>query len=238
MQIEFASVTVPVLALWAGGLFAVLVGFFIGFADSNVRSAKKIEAAETKAEIVRAEGEKKLAEAEALKASLPPLKDDPGVLRLKIVNGTPALELDGKAIPPNAISPEQRKRLIGLISALRPWVEAGGQPTAPPPMTVPARAPRPAGAPPATVSPVTAAVEQDIRKLSIVQQIDTILQARLTNTPLGWQGIRLQESLQGGVEVYVGVKKFSSIDEIPDETIKAAIRAAIAEWEQKYTPGG
>jgi hypothetical protein len=27
------------------------------------------------------------------------------------------------------------------------------------------------------------------------------------------------------------------VDDVPDETIKATIRAAIAEWEDKYTPG-
>jgi hypothetical protein len=41
----------------------------------------------------------------------------------------------------------------------------------------------------------------------------------------------------GGVEVYVGLNKYPSIDEVPDATIQNAIRAAIAEWEQKFTPG-
>jgi hypothetical protein len=27
------------------------------------------------------------------------------------------------------------------------------------------------------------------------------------------------------------------VDDVPDEEIKVAIRAAIAEWEKKYTPG-
>jgi len=73
--------------------------------------------------------------------------------------------------------------------------------------------------------------------LSIVQQIDTVLQERLLNTPLEKSGLRLQESPQGGVEVYVGSQKFDSIDEVPDAGIKTTIRAAIAAWEEKYTPG-
>jgi hypothetical protein len=32
------------------------------------------------------------------------------------------------------------------------------------------------------------------------------------------------------------LQKFDAIDDVPDETVKAAIRAAIAEWEKKYTP--
>ena len=45
------------------------------------------------------------------------------------------------------------------------------------------------------------------------------------------------ESLAGGVNVYVGVQRFEAIDDVPDEEVKAAIRAATAEWENRYTPG-
>jgi hypothetical protein len=31
--------------------------------------------------------------------------------------------------------------------------------------------------------------------------------------------------------------RYTSVDEVPDAEVKAAIRAAIAEWENKYTPG-
>ena len=64
-----------------------------------------------------------------------------------------------------------------------------------------------------------------------------MLQARLARTPLAEKGIRLQESLDGGVIVWVGIDKYGGIDDVPDEQIKAALRAAIAEWENKYTPG-
>ena len=37
--------------------------------------------------------------------------------------------------------------------------------------------------------------------------------------------------------VWVGVDKYETVDDVPDEQVKAAIRAAIAEWENKYTPG-
>ena len=57
------------------------------------------------------------------------------------------------------------------------------------------------------------------------------------DTKFAKSGIRLQESFQGGVEVYVGLQKFSSIDDVPDDAIRSEIRAAISEWENKYTPG-
>jgi hypothetical protein len=33
------------------------------------------------------------------------------------------------------------------------------------------------------------------------------------------------------------MRKFEGIDDVPDDQIKAAIRAAINTWEAKYTPG-
>jgi hypothetical protein len=37
--------------------------------------------------------------------------------------------------------------------------------------------------------------------------------------------------------VKIGSNKYPSIDDVPDADIKRTIRAAIAEWEEKYTPG-
>jgi hypothetical protein len=86
---------------------------------------------------------------------------------------------------------------------------------------------------------VSAKAEADkaIRAMSIVNQIDTVLQARLADTPLEKAGIRLQESAEGGVEVIVGLEKFATVDDVRDAAIKKEIRAAIAEWEEKYVPG-
>lgn len=72
---------------------------------------------------------------------------------------------------------------------------------------------------------------------SIVGQIDAILQARLAGTPLEERGIFLSQSPEGGVIVYIGLTRYNGIDDVPDPEIKAAIRGAISEWENKYTPG-
>jgi hypothetical protein len=70
-----------------------------------------------------------------------------------------------------------------------------------------------------------------------VGQIDAILQERLAETPLADRGIFLAQSPEGGVNVYVGLTRYNGIDDVPDPDIKAVIRAAISEWENKYTPG-
>ena len=233
------------------------IGWTMGFFDSNMRTAKKIETAESEAQRKIAEAEQKL----ALTKSSQTQQDDPGLLRLKKNGERFTLEVDGTLVP-REISPDRKKRLIELITILRPWLEGGqsqeaaSQPAAPiqaQPMPNSAQVaisrPAPASSRIATppvpvpvtlqsiVQPKKPEPEKNIASLSIVQQIDMILQERLSNSPLAKQGIRLQESIQGGAEVYVGLNKFLAVDDVPDEEIKAAIRAAIAEWEKKYTPG-
>lgn len=218
---------------------AVIVGWVIGFVDSNMRTEKKIKAAEANAEIKIREAEKKIAQADeqfSLESRLSPsVKDDPGLLRLKKNNGRITVEMDGAQLP-EVLSAERKKRLIELISNFRPWLESGQNQQAAATPAAPINTMRPST--PASVQPQSQKPEEkNIGTLSIVNQIDTVLQTRLMNTQFAKSGIRLQESAQGGVEVYVGLQKFSTVDDVPDEGIKSEIRAAIAEWEEKYTPG-
>ena len=236
----------PLFYVIVGLMIGMLIGWAMGFFDSNMRTSKKIAAAESNAERKIKEAEQKIA---LTSQSSKTPQDDPGLLRLKKNDGRFMLEMDGVPIT-GELSPDKRKRLIELITVFRPWLE-GGQPQ----QAVPSQISSPQGAQlapdsvqvavlrPVQSSPNPATpikkpeTEKNIASLSIVQQIDTVLQARMADTPFAKQGIRLQESIQGGVEVYVGLQKFLAVDDVPDETVKAVIRAAIAEWEKKYTPG-
>ena len=223
-------------------VIAVIVGWGIGFLDSNLRTSQKIKAAEQKAQIKLEEAEKKIAQADqklSLESRIAPAPlDDPGLLRLKRINNRVTVEMDGVLLP-EVLSADKKKRLIELISVFRPWLE-NGKTQSDTPVSVsrppePVAVKEPASRP--ILSPVIKPEEKNLSTLSIVGQIDTVLQTRLTNTKFAKSGIRLQESFQGGVEVYVGLQKYSTIDDVPDQEIKTEIRAAIAEWEQKYTPG-
>jgi len=177
--------------------------------------------------------------------------DDPGILRLKIEDGSSTLDLDGARVNTTSLSPDQRKRLIELLNMIRPWLEGKPAtvqtvttpPPPPPPMPVPFK-PVSATTPPApsnTAAPKTPAIAKEDRPVavanSIVGQIDSILQMRLSGTPLEERGIFLAQSPEGGVMVFVGLNKYKGIEDVPDAEVKAAIRAAITEWENKYTPG-
>ena len=221
-------------------VIAVIVGWVIGFLDSNLRTTQKIKAAEQKAQIKLDEAEKKIAQADqriSLESRMAPaLLDDPGLLRLKKINNRVTVEMDGILLP-EILSADKKKRLIELISIFRPWLEGGQTQQAVPFNTPPIPDSVKESAPPPVQPPVKKAEEKNISTLSIVGQIDSVLQTKLMKTKFAKAGIRLQESLQGGVQVYVGLQKYATIDDVPDEQIKSEIRAAIAEWEQKYTPG-
>lgn len=186
--------------------------------------------------------------------------DDPGILRIKNENGAFVLDLDGNRLNPISLLPEQRKRLIEVLNIMRPWLEGkpvsapaatsqspAFQPPSMPSMQSPSKpvAPSNPSSQPANTSqsgtskPAVIPVEDRpaAPANSIVTQIDTILQARLAGTPLEERGIFLTQSAEGGVIVYVGLTRYNGIDEVPDPEIKAALRGAITEWEDKYTPG-
>ena len=70
-------------------------------------------------------------------------------------------------------------------------------------------------------------------KKSIVAQIDDILQEKVLNSPLKDRGVRLMESVDGSMSVYIGFDRYIDIDSIPDEDVIAIIRASVKEWEQR-----
>ena len=147
------------------------------------------------------------------------------------------LDLDGQPVEPKALTTEQRRRLVDLMTLMRPWLQGSEEsvrkPTPPPVKPEPER---PIMNP--TVAQVVAS-EKAIPKTqapaqpgSIIQQIDAILQKKLAGTPLEKRSIRLQESLEGTLWIYVGLKRYEGIDAVPEEETKAVIRQAVAEWER------
>lgn len=98
---------------------------------------------------------------------------------------------------------------------------------------------------PPSMNPVdvfTRAIASDVPKInletkSITAQIDDILQEKLIGTPLEKRGIRLLDSADGGVVVFVGIENYDGVDAVPDEQVRRAIRAAVSEWEKRSSQG-
>ncbi|KAF0109153.1 MAG: hypothetical protein FD146_197 [Anaerolineaceae bacterium] len=202
MQWNFATILI---------LFGVLfAGYGIGLLEMHLKRQKKIHQLE---DALKAEQ----ANAALAAAAPPPAASQPSDLRLwSDASGTPNLELDNAPVSaPASLTPEQRRRLITLLTQIRPWLEGG--PVAPA-----------AAAPVKIVEPPTTPVAK-----SIVAQVNDILQSHLPGTPLAAKLVRLGETPGGGVLVFVGTAKYDGIDAVPDPEVVAAIRAAIAEWEKK-----
>ena len=239
------------LAIIGIALVAMFFGYGFGLFEGRGQGYKK-----RKAEEEQGQGKKEISE-----SSVDPniiTVDDPGLMRIKNEDGFLTLDLDGTRVNTSALSVDQRKRLIEMLNFIRPWLENKPAP-APAMMTPPSPGPvadARQGAPvistPSNLRPISPPLPQTQDKPSvpaakddrpaapansIVGQIDSILQQRLAGTPLESRGVFLAQSPEGGVNVYVGLTRYNGVDDVPDSEVKAAIRAAISEWENKYTPG-
>jgi len=290
------------LAIILIALAAMFFGYGFGWFEGRGKGYKKRKAEEEQEKQNQPPPQPEIV-TETVTETVTVTVDDPGLLRLKNEGGAYTLDLDGTRVNPIALPSEQRKRLIEVLSIMRPWLEGRSAPVAPPPATTssppsglldriqsaaasssapasqtpsasipfkpassaplgsppptsptaspqsasssPPASSQPVALPPAspqpTALPKPATIAKDDRPAapanSMVSQIDAILQTRLIGTPLESRGIFLTQSPEGGVNVYVGLTRYGGIDEVPEPEIKAAIRAAITEWENKYTPG-
>lgn len=264
MELNFATITLPTIVVWIVGLFIFLLGSLLGYFNMSIDARKKQELAEQKVEHARNDADRRIAEMQKRldEANIPTTTTvqqtaiESSLLRLKS-NGNlqTQIEMDGQILSA-PLSPERKKRLLELINHFRPLLEGAttSQPVSKP-LTTPLSGPQPdikKSEPvpyvPPTVKPVPVGInlntpktktdpETEFKLLSMVKQIDVVLQKRLIGTPLENLGIHLNDSLQGGLEVQIGSQKFETLDDVPDASIQAAIRAAITEWEQKYIPG-
>jgi type IV secretory pathway VirB10-like protein len=76
-------------------------------------------------------------------------------------------------------------------------------------------------------------VETPSRPLSMVEQINNIVERKLADLPGTQRAVRLVEGAAGAVRVYVGVDRYDTIDDVPDAEVRRVIREAVAEWEAR-----
>lgn len=224
------------------GVIAVIVGYLISMLEQRLTTTLKAGRGEITPDDVDEKPAPKLDEHPVLKVTIDPS------LKWR-------LDLDGVRVEPETLTVEQRTRLVSVLVQIRPWVDgktlapAAPKPPDPVPETVAAVlvASTPVGTQPAAAAPVRVDVargfrtllESDIKKPeppkppSIVSMIDEVLQKKLESSPLAAKKIRLEEGAVGEVVVFVGATKYSGIDAVPDDDIKAIIRESITEWDKK-----
>ena len=62
------------------------------------------------------------------------------------------------------------------------------------------------------------------------EQIEDILRAKLDNDPFNKFDIDLGTAKDGSLDIWVNGKKYSSVDELPDENLKNAFQEAVQKW--------
>ena len=66
---------------------------------------------------------------------------------------------------------------------------------------------------------------------TITEQIDEVLQARISGTPMIHRGLHVKPGPRGDAVFEADGQSYLSVDELPDVEVRDVIRAAVAEWE-------
>lgn len=74
--------------------------------------------------------------------------------------------------------------------------------------------------------------EVEVRMLSVVDEVNDILQHKLHGSPLAGKGIHLMENHNREIRFWVGLESYNDVSEIPDPLIQQLINEAVREWEQ------
>jgi len=130
-----------------------------------------------------------------------------------------------------SLTPKEQKYIRNLLTYLGNWLDtpASERPTAP---LTPAET--------APVSPAEISVDQDddddaepSAGTSIVQQVNALLQQKLTDSPLKDMGIFLMEMPNKGMVVMVGKDQYPDVGSVPQPEIRKFIQAVVIDWENQ-----
>jgi len=74
--------------------------------------------------------------------------------------------------------------------------------------------------------------DSEIKILSVVDEVNDILQRKLTGSAIAGKGIHLMENHNKEIRFWVGLDSYDDVEEIPDPEVRQIIDAAVKEWEQ------
>lgn len=232
----------PVQLFFIFGIFALIFGYVIG---NFVPMMKRKPAAEKKDDSnIETQPDPAAPQPEAMPAPSPDLLEIAHFWRKKETNMLTA-QIENKFIAQGeALTSDQHALLSLLLLDLGNWVGIEGRIKAVEKLqeeaesvTEPEDEPGTKGFSPIGMikSALTADVVIPPADLSLADQINPILQKMLADSPLGDRGISLMDIEGRGMVVNVGLDMYDSINDVPDDEIRAFIKKAVAVWEKSIT---
>ena len=209
-------------------LFAAAIGFFLGLFLLSLDSPllQKLFQKEPSEESLPAQENSEPNTPDIGSARVnKPSPDSRLILQIWKEEGKPPVyDLAGKYIPKE----ELPKEILNLITVPE---SAPSTPSPTPEPTVPEQPT--ATEPPTQVDQeVEEEGEAEVRMLSVIDEVNDILQKKLHGSPLAGKGIHLMENHNKEIRFWVGLNSYNDVDEIPDEAIRQIIDEAVREWEQ------
>lgn len=120
---------------------------------------------------------------------------------------------------------EKKKLPVELLNIITVQEVSTPQPEPQPEVPLAANAPEP--------SPEFEEEEEvEIKMLSVVDEVNEILQHKLHGSALAGKGIHLMENYNKEIRFWVGLESYNDVEEIPDAEIRRMINEAVKEWEQ------
>jgi hypothetical protein len=208
-------------------LFAAAIGFFLGLfllsLDSPLLKGlfKKDPTADDISPSNNDEGSPTGITPSELKK---PTQDSRLILQIWKEEGQPPVyDLAGKYVSKDELPPE----ILNLITVTKP-VPISQDETVPEPSSI-EKQPIPLEI---EDEDSEEAAEAEIKMLSVVDEVNAILQKKLHGSPLAGKGIHLMENHNKEIRFWVGLNSYNDVDEIPEEDIRQIIDEAVREWEQ------
>ena len=81
-------------------------------------------------------------------------------------------------------------------------------------------------------TPVEEEGEAEVKMLSVIDEVNDILQKKIAGSALAGKGIHLMENHNREIRFWVGLNSYNDVEEIPDPEVRQIIDAAVKEWEK------
>ena len=202
-------------------IFSLAIGFFLGLFLLSLNTPL------TKSLTKKDEGSPGLTDQDSSDQAMPtyrkPSPDSELILQVWKEEGkSPVYDMEGKYLKKDQLP----KEILNLITIQE------DKPSQPEPPQPPSSA-----APPPPVVDFTEIDDDDedaeeVKMLSVVEEVNDILQKKLIGSPMAGKGIHMMENHNNEIRFWVGLKSYDDVEEIPDPEVRRIIDESVKEWEK------